>query len=202
LNAVRQVVEGKRVVLVDDSIVRGTTSVRLTELLRDAGAKEVHMRISSPSFRHSCPYGLDTADESQLVATGRTDEEIEAHVGADSLRYLSPEGMLRALQARGGLADQFVGTYGRDGQLWDGQPWDGQSRGETGSEGGLPGGSAGGSPRGAAAGEERGEYCLACFTGRYPVPLANPGEAAEPTGGEREVLETTRARRGGDARRG
>lgn len=158
VNAVRQVVEGQRVVLVDDSVVRGTTSIRLIELLRAAGAKEVHMRISSPSFRHACPYGLDTSDESELVATGRTDGEIEAYVGADSLKYLSPEGMLRAFGAAGTLADQFAETYGRDGQR------------------GSPNGS---SPKGS---RDAGQFCLACFTGRYPVPLASPGVAVASAG--------------------
>lgn len=172
LNAVRQVVEGKRVVLVDDSIVRGTTSRRLTELLRAAGAMEVHMRISSPSFRHACPYGLDTADESQLVATGRNDEEIGRHIGADSLHYLSPEGMLRAFGASGTLADQFAGTFDREGRLWEGP-----AQGDAVSEGGRVGGA------------DRGQYCMACFTGRYPVPLAGPGRSAE----EAEGLEAGRA---------
>lgn len=167
LNAVRQVVSGKRVVLVDDSIVRGTTSTRLVELLRTAGAREVHMRISSPSFRHACPYGLDTADEEELVATGRTDEEIERYIGADTLRYLSPEGMLRAFGAAGTLQHQFAGTYGRDGQRWNGdKAYSGPAKPERDNGDG-----------------DRGEYCLACFTGRYPVPLAEPGEAVRQPAG-------------------
>lgn len=89
LNPIRSAVEGKRVVLVDDSIVRGTTSRRIVSLLRAAGAKEVHMRISAPPFVSACYYGTDIDDPSKLIATNHTVDEIAALIGADSLGYLS-----------------------------------------------------------------------------------------------------------------
>ncbi len=97
LNALKKVLEGKRVVLVDDSVVRGTTSRHLVNLLREAGAREVHMRISSPPYRFGCHYGIDTGDTAQLVAVGRSMEQIRDLVGADSLYYLSLEGMVKAI---------------------------------------------------------------------------------------------------------
>jgi len=120
LNPLRRVIEGKRVVLVDDSIVRGTTSRHLVSLLREAGAREVHMRISSPPYRNACHYGIDTSQSSTLIARGREIEEIRDSIGADSLAYLSLEGMVRAT----------------------GVPVD-----------------------------ECRCFCLACFTGEYPVPV-------------------------------
>lgn len=89
LNPIRTAVEGKRVVLVDDSIVRGTTSKRIVNLLRAAGAKEVHMRISAPPFIAACYYGTDIDDPSKLIANNHSVEEIAALIGADSLGYLS-----------------------------------------------------------------------------------------------------------------
>ncbi len=97
LSAVRKVVEGKRVVMVDDSIVRGTTSRRIVNLLREAGAVEVHVRISSPPVNNPCFYGIDTADRDQLVAANHTVEEIRKLINADSLAFLSIEGMLEAI---------------------------------------------------------------------------------------------------------
>lgn len=91
LNAISSTVAGKRVVLVDDSIVRGTTSARTIKLLREAGATEVHYRISAPPFIHPCYFGTDIPDESALIATGHTVEEIRQMVDADSLGYLSLE---------------------------------------------------------------------------------------------------------------
>jgi len=117
LNALRKVVEGKRVVMVDDSIVRGTTSSYIVRLLREAGAREVHLRISSPPYRYSCFYGIDTSARAELIAARSSVEEIRKQVGADSLGYLSIDGLLKAVR----------GT--------------------------------------------RQEYCLACFTGEYPVPI-------------------------------
>jgi amidophosphoribosyltransferase len=116
LNPLRKVIEGKRVVLVDDSIVRGTTSRHLVNLLREAGAREVHMRISSPPYRHACHYGIDTSAVKDLVAVGRDVNQIRDEIGADSLAYLSTEGMVHAV---------------------------GNGTG----------------------------FCLACFTGDYPVPV-------------------------------
>ena len=89
LNVIPTTVRGKRVVLIDDSIVRGTTSARIITLLRDAGAREVHFRVSAPPFAHPCYFGTDIPDEKLLVATGHTVEEINETLGSDSLGYLS-----------------------------------------------------------------------------------------------------------------
>lgn len=117
LNPLKDVLTGKRVIIVDDSIVRGTTSRKIVTALREAGAKEVHMRISSPPVTHPCFYGIDTDNQDQLIAATKSVKEIEAHIGADSLAYLSWEGML------------------------------------------------------AATGESSGNFCSACFTGDYPIPI-------------------------------
>ena len=98
LNPMRDVLEGKRILIVDDSIVRGTTSRKLMQMLRDAGATEVHMRISSPPVTHPCFYGIDTDNQDQLIAATKSVKEIEAQLGADSLAYLSWEGMLKATE--------------------------------------------------------------------------------------------------------
>jgi len=96
LNPVRHVLEGKRVVLIDDSIVRGTTSKKIVRMVRDAGAKEVHMRISCPPTISPCFYGVDTPSKSQLIAANKSVEEIREYIGADSLAYLSLEGLRQA----------------------------------------------------------------------------------------------------------
>jgi amidophosphoribosyltransferase len=92
LSAVRSVVNGKRLVLVDDSIVRGTTSIKIINILRNAGAKEVHVRIASPMMTHPCYYGVDTSTKEELLCNGRTLEEACKAIGADSLGYISAEG--------------------------------------------------------------------------------------------------------------
>jgi amidophosphoribosyltransferase len=97
LNPLREVVSGKRLVVVDDSIVRGTTTKRIVELLRRAGATEVHVRISAPPIYHPCFYGIDTQIETELIAASHTEAEIQAFIGADSLGYLSIGGVLAAL---------------------------------------------------------------------------------------------------------
>ena len=91
LNVLRESVEGKRVIIIDDSIVRGTTSDQIVTMLREAGAKEVHMRISSPPFYHPCYFGIDIPSEDQLIAHNRTVDEICKIIGADSLGYLPIE---------------------------------------------------------------------------------------------------------------
>ena len=96
LNPVRSVLEGKRVVLIDDSIVRGTTSRKIVRMVRGAGAREVHMRISCPPTISPCFYGVDTPSKSQLIAANKTIEEIRDYIGADSLAYLSLEGLKKA----------------------------------------------------------------------------------------------------------
>lgn len=97
LSPVRQVVEGKRVVMVDDSIVRGTTSRRIVTMLKEAGAKEVHVVIASPPLKNPCFYGIDISTDSELIATGRSVEEVRDLIKADSLTFLSVEGMLDAV---------------------------------------------------------------------------------------------------------
>src|SRR3954466_6811538 len=119
LNLIKEAVEGKRVVVVDDSIVRGTTARARVINLREAGAKEVHMRVSCPPHRHACHYGIDFPDPEKLLANQCSMDQIREYLGADSIGYLDVDGMVRAT----------------------GQP------------------------------EE--SFCLACFTGDYPIPV-NP----------------------------
>ena len=97
LNPLREVVAGKRLIVVDDSIVRGTTTKKIVELLRKAGAKEVHVRISAPPIYHPCFYGIDTSIETELIASTKTEPEIREFIGADTLGYLSIRGVLAAL---------------------------------------------------------------------------------------------------------
>jgi amidophosphoribosyltransferase len=97
LNPVREVIAGKRVVLIDDSIVRGTTSRKIVSMVREAGASEVHMRISSPPTTGPCYYGIDTPTRAELIASSHTVDEIRERIGADSLGYLSEEGLLAAV---------------------------------------------------------------------------------------------------------
>jgi amidophosphoribosyltransferase len=96
LNAIRSLLEGKRIVLIDDSIVRGTTSKKIVRMIRNAGAKEVHMRISCPPTISPCFYGVDTPSKKQLIAANRSIDEIRDYIGADSLAYLSLEGLKKA----------------------------------------------------------------------------------------------------------
>ena len=100
-NANRAHIEGKRVVLVDDSIVRGTTSSKIVEMVRNAGAKEVHMRIASPPTKHSCFYGVDTPERDQLLASRLDIEGMRKLIGCDSLAFISMDGLYRAMGARG-----------------------------------------------------------------------------------------------------
>ncbi len=116
-NPLRQVLEGKKVIVVDDTIVRGTTTPRLIKMIKNAGAKEVHMRICAPPIRFPCFFGVDMATRSELLAAQKTVPEICEFIGADSLGYLSVEGLIKSI--------------------------------------GLP----------------RDKFCLACFTGEYPIPV-------------------------------
>ena len=112
LNALSRNVKGKRVVLVEDSIVRGTTSRNIVEMLRDAGAKEVHMRISSPPVKWPCFFGIDTPSANQLIGSKNTVEEIRQLIGADSLEYLTPEDLLESVE---GTKSQFcMGCFDND----------------------------------------------------------------------------------------
>jgi amidophosphoribosyltransferase len=117
LNPLKHALNGKRVVVTDDSIVRGNTTRKLVALLREAGATEVHMRITSPPVKWPCFYGIDTDTQEQLIGSAKSVEEIREHIGADSLAYLSVEDMV------------------------------------------------------ASTGRSADEYCLACFTGDYPVDI-------------------------------
>ncbi len=113
LNGVRSVLAGRRVVVVDDSIVRGTTSRKIVKMIRDAGAREVHLRISSPPTAWPCYYGLDTPIRQELIASSHTVPEIAQYVTADTLGYLSLEGLYAALgESRDGFCDAcFTGEY-------------------------------------------------------------------------------------------
>jgi amidophosphoribosyltransferase len=123
-NANRAQIEGKRVILVDDSIVRGTTSSKIVQMVREAGALEVHMRIASPPTTHSCFYGVDTPERSKLLAATMTLEEMAKFIHVDSLAFISMDGLYRA-----------VGEPQRS--------------------------------------SEQPQYCDACFTGDYPIPLTD-----------------------------
>ncbi len=117
LNPMKSYLEGKRVVVVDDSIVRGTTSRKIVEMIRKAGASEIHMRISSPPITNPCYYGIDMPTYEELIASSNSVEETREHLAADSLAYLSLEGLLKCVSHR------------------------------------------------------ENEFCTACFTGSYPIPV-------------------------------
>jgi amidophosphoribosyltransferase len=116
LNPVRNLVAGKRVVLVDDSIVRGTTSRKLVRLMRDAGAKEVHMRISCPPTISPCYYGVDTPTKEELIASSNSPEQICKYLGADTLGYLSMAGLRQAVNDKHGefCTSCYTGVYPTD----------------------------------------------------------------------------------------
>jgi len=101
LNPLRDSIAGKRLVVVDDSIVRGTTTKALVRMLREAGAAEVHLRISSPPYRWPCFYGMDTGTRAELIAANLSVSEIQDFVGADSLAYVSLENLITAIDAPG-----------------------------------------------------------------------------------------------------
>lgn len=142
LNAIKSDIEGKRVIIIDDSIVRGTTSRRLIQLLRKAGAKEVHFRISSPPVKYPCYFGIDTPARADLISSQHDVEEIRDAIGADSLAFISMDGMIKALQ---------------ECEL------DETSKEETGNK--INKTSL--SPNGAS----NCGYCQGCFLGEYPMPM-------------------------------
>jgi amidophosphoribosyltransferase len=113
LNPVKDLINGRRVILVDDSIVRGTTSKKIVQMVRDSGATEVHVRISCPPTTHSCYYGVDTPHRQDLIASRMSVEEVCDHIGADSLGYLSLEGMLEAIgiDAKSSCTACWSGAY-------------------------------------------------------------------------------------------
>ncbi len=117
-NANRALINGKRVILVDDSIVRGTTSTKIVQMVRDAGASEVHMRIASPPTTNSCFYGVDTPSREKLLAAQYDVEAMRAFIGADSLSFISLDGLYRAMGEEGRNPKQpqycdacFTGDY-------------------------------------------------------------------------------------------
>ena len=111
LSPVKSVIEGKRIILVDDSIVRGTTSKRIVKLLRDAGAKEIHMRISAPPFLHPCYYGTDIDSEENLIACHHSMADIAEIIGVDSLGYLEIDKLGKLIDSEGYCAACFHGKY-------------------------------------------------------------------------------------------
>jgi amidophosphoribosyltransferase len=108
LNPNRAVIEGKRVVVVDDSIVRGTTSRKIVKMIRDAGAAEVHVRISSPPTEWPCFYGIDTPTRGELIASSHSVEEIGRYLTADSIGYLSLDGLIEAVRSTESRSDKPV----------------------------------------------------------------------------------------------
>ena len=111
LNPLKVNLEGKRVVIIDDSLVRGTTSKILIEIIRRAGAKEVHFRSASPAVKHSCYFGIDTAHREELIAARLSVEEIRKEINADTLDYLSMENMLKSLKGCDYCVGCFNGEY-------------------------------------------------------------------------------------------
>jgi amidophosphoribosyltransferase len=115
LSPVRSVVDGKRVVVVDDSLVRGTTSRKIVKMLRGAGAREVHLRISAPPTTNPCYYGIDTPTRSELVASSHTVDEIARYITCDTLAYLSHDSMMISVGApatgEGYCSACFTGKY-------------------------------------------------------------------------------------------
>jgi amidophosphoribosyltransferase len=101
LNPLKENIAGKRLVVVDDSIVRGTTTRAMVRMLRDAGALEVHLRVSSPPYRWPCFYGIDTGTRSELLAADMSVGEVQEYLGVDSIAYLSLENLVRAVDAPG-----------------------------------------------------------------------------------------------------
>jgi amidophosphoribosyltransferase len=116
-NPLPEVVEGKRLIVVDDSIVRGNTTRQIVQMLREAGAAEVHLRISAPPIKYPCHYGIDMSTREEMIAHGRTVEEVAVELGADSLHYLSLEGVYEAIGgSRGEHCDAcFSGDYPLEG---------------------------------------------------------------------------------------
>ncbi len=114
LSPVGSLIKGKRVVVIDDSIVRGTTSRQLVRMLRDAGAAEIHMRITSPPLRYPCFYGVDISSRNELISAHRSTEEVCRFIGADSLAFISEDGLLQAGRRSGLCLACFSGKYPTD----------------------------------------------------------------------------------------
>jgi amidophosphoribosyltransferase len=134
LNPVRSVLEGKRVVVVDDSLVRGTTAARILQLLKDAGAREIHFRVGAPPITHSCYYGVDTPNRKNLMAAQNTIDQIRNSLEADSLGFISADGLRKALEESDGKSycmACFTGDYPEDigTSVIEKQPTDGAGPG-------------------------------------------------------------------------
>jgi amidophosphoribosyltransferase len=112
-NVLKSVIEGKKLIVVDDSIVRSTTITRVVKLLRNAGAKEIHVRVAAPAIKSTCHFGVDMATLDQLIASNMTIEEITNFIGADSLSYLSISGLMTAVENNNGSYCRgcFTGEY-------------------------------------------------------------------------------------------
>ena len=151
LNPISSVLRGKRVVIVDDSIVRGTTSRKIVKMVRAAGAREVHMRISSPPTKWPCYYGIDTPTRAELIASTHSVEEINQYITSDTLAYLPLEAMHEAVVAA------RAPTNGAAGSL------EGASQGENGRGRQLP-----------VVQNALDSFCHACWTGQYPVEFTSP----------------------------
>ena len=111
LNPLKDVIEGKRIVVVDDSIVRGTTMVQLVRMLRQAGAKEIHIRINCPEDIWPCFYGVDTGEQSQLISATKSVDEVCEFIGADTLAFLSVDSLLECVPEAGYCTACFTGEY-------------------------------------------------------------------------------------------
>ena len=111
LSVVPEVVRGRSVALIDDSLVRGTTMRHLTQILREAGATAVHVRIASPRYLHPCHYGIDTSNRDELIAADLDPEVLRQRIGADSLQFLSAAGVLRATGQKDHCLACFTGEY-------------------------------------------------------------------------------------------
>ena len=143
-------IEGKRVVIIDDSIVRGTTSRRLIQLLRKAGAREVHFRISSPPVKYPCYFGIDTPARAELISANHEIDAIREAIGADSLAFISMEGMVEALDQA-----EFEATGKVNGHDPRRDAKDGKTERRANGDGEAT--NCG--------------YCQGCFVGEYPMPM-------------------------------
>lgn len=121
LNPLKKRLKGKRIILIDDSIVRGTTSAKIVRMLKEAGAKEVHMLVSCPPIKFPCFYGIDTANRSDLIASDKNEDEICKYIGADSLHYLSLEGLLEAVHCASDSIDNSDKCKGYCKACFDGK---------------------------------------------------------------------------------
>jgi amidophosphoribosyltransferase len=112
LSPIKELIEGKRLVVIDDSIVRGTTSRQIVKILKEAGAKEIHMRIAAPPIKHPCKYGIDTPSYAELISANLGEDEICEYIGADSLAFLTIDGLINSLGRDGDYSlVSFDGDY-------------------------------------------------------------------------------------------